>query len=241
MLRKLSLRQQSLSEAQSSRVRIGEFELDLRAGELRREGKTVRLQEQPFQILRMLLKREGEVVTREEMCQDLWADGTIVEFDHSINSAVRKLRRALGDGAKPSRYIETVARRGYRLLTPAQWMQLDDSGSDSSDLGTPDPRPSWRAPKSRSLGEGEGEGRPQVPRPKLPLENPDECGIHRPRARLREPYVVIVQTPELRRRLLRLENLVYRRMRRSRGMRGSVRPLASSSARPANLGYRRNG
>src|SRR5215831_4016056 len=101
-----------------SRVRLGVFEVDLKAGELRRNGSRVRLQEQPFQILTMLLERPGEVVTREELRGRLWPADTYVDFDHSLNAAVRRLRDALGDSAENPRFVETVARRGYRLLAP---------------------------------------------------------------------------------------------------------------------------
>lgn len=97
-------------------VRFGSFELDLRGGELRKEGRRIRLQEQPFQILRMLLESPGEVVSREDIRKRLWPDNTVVEFDHSINAAVKRLRDALRDSADKPRYIETLARRGYRFI-----------------------------------------------------------------------------------------------------------------------------
>ncbi|MDQ1405786.1 MAG: hypothetical protein QOG55_1415 [Acidobacteriaceae bacterium] len=97
-------------------VRFGLFELDLRAGELRRNGAKVRLQEQPFQILTMLLEHPGDVVTREELRNKLWPVDTFVDFDHGLNAAVKRLRDALGDSAESPRFVETVARRGYRFL-----------------------------------------------------------------------------------------------------------------------------
>ncbi len=97
-------------------VGFGPFRLDLKAGELHKDGHRIRLQEQPFQVLKMLLERPGEVVTREAIRQKLWPNDTIVEFDHSINAAIKKLRSALGDSAEEPRFVETVARRGYRLL-----------------------------------------------------------------------------------------------------------------------------
>jgi DNA-binding winged helix-turn-helix (wHTH) protein len=99
-------------------VQFGEFEFDVRAGELRRGQEKVRLQEQPYRILTMLLERPGEVVLREEICKRLWPNGTVVEVSHGINAAVLRLREALGDSAAEPRFIETVARRGYRLLAP---------------------------------------------------------------------------------------------------------------------------
>lgn len=96
--------------------RFGVFELDLRTGELRKHGLRVRLQEQPFQVLVMLLEHPGEVVTREELQKKLWPADTFVDFDHGLNKAINKLREALGDSAESPRFVETVARRGYRFL-----------------------------------------------------------------------------------------------------------------------------
>jgi len=90
------------------------------AGELRKNGNRIRLQEQPFQILVCLLDRPGEVVTREELREKLWPDDTFVDFDHSLNTAIAKLREALGDSASNPRYVETLARRGYRFLAPVE-------------------------------------------------------------------------------------------------------------------------
>jgi serine/threonine-protein kinase len=97
-------------------VRFGAFEIDLRGGEMRKEGRKIRLQEQPFQILRMLLECPGQVVPRAEIRKRLWPDNTVVEFDQSINAAVKRLRSALRDSAEKPRYIETVARQGYRFI-----------------------------------------------------------------------------------------------------------------------------
>ena len=94
--------------------------MDLAAGELRKSGIRIRLQEQPFQVLAFLLERSGDVVTREELRQKLWPADTFVDFDHSLNTAVNKLREALGDSATSPRYVETLARRGYRFLTPIE-------------------------------------------------------------------------------------------------------------------------
>jgi DNA-binding winged helix-turn-helix (wHTH) protein len=99
-------------------IRFGVFEVDPRSGELRRNGIRVKLQEQPFQILLTLLEHPGEVVTREELRSRLWAEDTYVDFDHSLNAAVRRLRDALADSAENPRFVETVARRGYRFLAP---------------------------------------------------------------------------------------------------------------------------
>jgi TolB-like protein/DNA-binding winged helix-turn-helix (wHTH) protein/Tfp pilus assembly protein PilF len=98
------------------RLRFGVFEVDLRAGELRKQGVRLRLQEQPFQVLAMLLERPGETVTREELRDRLWTADTFVDFDHGVNKAVSRIREALGDSATSPRFVETVARRGYRFL-----------------------------------------------------------------------------------------------------------------------------
>src|SRR5205823_4592082 len=100
----------------TSKVKFGIFEADLRAGELLRNGSKVKLQEQPFQVLTVLLERPGEVVSREDLRTKLWPSDTFVDFDHSLNAAVRRLRDALGDSAENPRFVETVARRGYRFV-----------------------------------------------------------------------------------------------------------------------------
>jgi DNA-binding winged helix-turn-helix (wHTH) protein/Tol biopolymer transport system component len=112
-------------------VRFGVFELDLRARELRKNGLKIRLQEQSIQILAMLLDRPGELVTREEIQKRLWPNDTIVEFDHSINSAIKRLRQALGDDAEAPRYIETLARRGYRWVVSVEQEEDRPSGRRS--------------------------------------------------------------------------------------------------------------
>lgn len=101
-------------------IRFPPFELDIRAAELRKHGIRIRLHEQPFRILRMLLERPGEVVLRDEIRRALWPNNTVVEFDHSINAAIQRLRDALGDSARDPRYVETLSRRGYRFLGEVQ-------------------------------------------------------------------------------------------------------------------------
>jgi DNA-binding winged helix-turn-helix (wHTH) protein len=101
-------------------ARFGVFELDLNTGELRKGGVKLRLQGQPVQVLSLLLERAGDVVTREELREKLWASDTFVDFDHSLNTAINKVREALGDSASSPRYVETLARRGYRFIAPVQ-------------------------------------------------------------------------------------------------------------------------
>src|ERR1700722_12895859 len=102
------------------RVRFGDFELNLRTGELHRGEGTIELQQQPFQVLLMLVERGGEIATREEIQKKLWPNDTVVEFDQSINAVIKKLRKALGDSADDPKYIKTLARLGYRLMVPVE-------------------------------------------------------------------------------------------------------------------------
>ena len=109
--------------ASSSRVRFGAFEVDLRSGELRKQGTRIKIHDQPFRILAMLLEHSGEVVTREELRHKLWPAETYVDFDVGLNSAVKRLRDALGDSAERPRFVETLPRRGYRLIVPVENLQ----------------------------------------------------------------------------------------------------------------------
>ena len=127
------------------RVRLGVFEVDLRMGELRSAGRTVLLQEQPLQILCMLVERDGDLVSREEIQKKLWPNDTVVEFDHSINAAIKKLRQAFGDSADAPVYVETIHRRGYRLLVRVEYLATDDSSD-------PSVAPEAARPTERPLG-----------------------------------------------------------------------------------------
>jgi DNA-binding winged helix-turn-helix (wHTH) protein len=120
-------------------VCFGVYELDLRAGELRRQGVKIKLQEQPFQVLALLSERPGEVVTREELRQKLWSGGTFVDFDHSLSTAIGKIREALGDSADNPRFLETVARRGYRLIAPVR--RLDSKSHPGLEPSSPNGSP----------------------------------------------------------------------------------------------------
>src|SRR5437763_14792492 len=128
----------------SGHVRFGVFEVDLRAGELRKHGLRIRLQQQPFHVLEMLLLRPREVVTRDELRANLWQADTFVDFDHGLNKAINKIRDALGDSAENPRFIETVARRGYRFLADVAWypeaqpgMYTDASAATASGVVLP--------------------------------------------------------------------------------------------------------
>src|SRR5262245_33900242 len=116
-----------------ARVRVGSCELNLHSGELRPpHGDMVLLREQPFQVLRMLVERDGKIVTRSDIKDRLWPNDTIVDFDHSINVAIGVLRRAFGDSAATPRYIETVARRGYRLIAAIEWLESRPPNGDAA-------------------------------------------------------------------------------------------------------------
>jgi eukaryotic-like serine/threonine-protein kinase len=127
-------------EARSPAIlRFGVFEVDVRAGELRKQGVRIKLQEQPFHVLTVLLQRPGEVVTREELRNQNWPADTFVDFDNSLNTAINKLREALGDSADSPRFIETLPRRGYRFLAPVS----PDNSIEKRKLD-PAPRASWK-------------------------------------------------------------------------------------------------
>ena len=102
------------------RYRFGAFEADAETGELRRHGMLVRLNGQPWQLLLMLLERSGQLLSREEIARELWPDGTVVDFDHGVNSAVNRIREALGDSAADARFVQTMSRRGYRFVAPVE-------------------------------------------------------------------------------------------------------------------------
>lgn len=111
----------NVTDAQPARrYRFGAFEADASTGELRRQGMRIRIHAQPFQLLLMLLARPGELLTREEISRELWPDGTFVDYEHGVNSAVNRIREALGDTAASPRFVETLARRGYRFVAPVE-------------------------------------------------------------------------------------------------------------------------
>jgi DNA-binding winged helix-turn-helix (wHTH) protein/Tol biopolymer transport system component len=124
--------------------RFGVFEVDLRSGELRRNGMKVKIQEQPLQVLAHLLEHPGEVVTREDLRNHLWPADTFVDFDHSLNAAIRRLRDALGDSAENPTFVETVARRGYRFLAPITAAEGAGADGEIQSIATiPKRHPRW--------------------------------------------------------------------------------------------------
>jgi len=142
------------------RLRFGVFELDLRAGELHKHGLRVRLQEQPFQVLAMLLEHPGEVVSREELQKKLWPADTFVDFDHGLNKAINKIREALGDSAESPRFVETVARRGYRFLA-------DVKVAEEATLRSPEIA-SLPHPVAEAGDRPDRAGKPEFPKRRLP-------------------------------------------------------------------------
>jgi DNA-binding winged helix-turn-helix (wHTH) protein len=131
--------------------RFGLFEADAALGELRRQGVRVKLNAQPFQVLCMLLDRPGDLLTREEISRELWPDGTFVDFDHGVNSAVNRIREALGDTASNPRFVETLARRGYRFVAPVERVAPEQTSSP------PTPEPAASQPSESSAAPPEAD------------------------------------------------------------------------------------
>jgi len=125
----------------ASLIRFGVYEVDLATEELRKNGLKIKLSGQPFQVLAMLMERPGAVVTREELRKKLWPDGTFVDFDHSLNTAINKIREALGDSAENPRFVETLARRGYRFIAPVEGYRPRVQGAEA----VAEPRTTQRA------------------------------------------------------------------------------------------------
>src|SRR3989454_2189361 len=125
-------------------IRFGVFELDLRSRELRKQGVRVKLQEQPFQVLQVLLERPGEVVTREELRQKIWPSDTFVDFEGGVYNAVKRLRDALGDTADTPRFVETIPRRGYRFIGTVNGdLRVDSQTAEMPGRQAIPPRRNW--------------------------------------------------------------------------------------------------
>jgi TolB-like protein/DNA-binding winged helix-turn-helix (wHTH) protein len=133
------------------RLRFDGFELDVRAGELRKHGVRLRLRGQPLLVLEILLERAGEVVTREELRTLIWPADTFVGFDHSLHNAIARIREALGDSAETPRYIETLPRRGYRFIGPVEDFQTRPTDRGTSDITSQAPLPSRPPQRQRNL------------------------------------------------------------------------------------------
>ena len=130
--------------------RFGVFEADSTTGELRRQGLRVKLHSQPLQILFMLLERPGELLTREEICRELWPDGTVVDYEHGVNSALNRIREALGDKASNPRFVETLARRGYRFVGQVERIALQEDGSTTGPMAELLEKPAAVAPDAKA-------------------------------------------------------------------------------------------
>jgi DNA-binding winged helix-turn-helix (wHTH) protein len=135
----------SNSARSSTSIRFGAYELNLQAGELRKNGVPIRCQEQPLQVLAALAERPGELVTREELRRRVWPEDTFVDFDHALNTAIKKIRTALNDDADSPRYIETVPRRGYRLIAPVEQEPASSAVPTSPTESVPAARAKHRA------------------------------------------------------------------------------------------------
>ncbi len=140
--------------------RFGVYEADASTGELRKGGVRIRLQEQPFQVLVMLLSRPGEVVSRDEICRRLWPADTFVDFDHGLNTVINKLRETLGDSSANPRFIETLARRGYRFIAPVQVNGKEMAAEAVADAGGP---PTARERTAPQEPKAEGRAGPHEP------------------------------------------------------------------------------
>ena len=130
--------------------RFGVFEADSTTGELRRQGLRIKLHSQPLQILFMLLERPGELLTREEICRELWPDGTVVDYEHGVNSALNRIREALGDKASNPRFVETLARRGYRFVGQVERIALQEDGSTTGPMAELLEKPAAVAPDAKA-------------------------------------------------------------------------------------------
>lgn len=142
-----------MSDSQPGRrYRFGVFEADARTGELRRQGIRVKLHAQPFQILLLLLQHPGELLTREQIARELWPEGTFVDYEHGVNSAINRLREALRDPASSPRFIETLARRGYRFIAPVE--RIDpleaESAASGAEASIEPPQPASDAAREQS-------------------------------------------------------------------------------------------
>jgi cholera toxin transcriptional activator len=156
---KLLQEDQTLDAMPALKYKFDLFEADVNAAELRRSGTRLKLQLQPFQVLVALLERPGEVVTREELRQRLWPQDTFVDFDHGLNTAMAKLRDVLGDSAGNPRYVETIAKRGYRFLGDVQVVQDPPAGKAPAPVAVPASDSAVNSPAGVAVEPGPGAAR----------------------------------------------------------------------------------
>ena len=174
-VRQHPVRVDAAAQCRPVRLRIGAFQLNPKSGELSSNCKSSVLQWQPLQLLLMLIERDGEVVTRGEIQNRIWGEDVIVDFDHSINTLVRKLRRALGDSAEAPNYIETLARRGYRLKVRVELVEnptANSTGTNAAMFSSIRRRAAWK-------GLHDGESAAPVRRLSLPVKEIAGATEHR--------------------------------------------------------------
>jgi DNA-binding winged helix-turn-helix (wHTH) protein len=179
---------------QTVRLQFDSFELDLRTRELRRDGRAVRLQDQPLRLLALLAGQPGVLVTRAEIEKELWGEDTVVEFEHSINTAMRKIREALGDDLEKPRFIETLPRKGYRFIAQVQAVggsgeTLNSPGEGGSQAGTFEKIPS-RSPTERAQAEPQSTPQPEPASNAPTTEAEEEFAVPRRAAR---PLFLLIQ------------------------------------------------
>lgn len=160
----------SHNDGRSRRVHFSVFEVDLRTGELRKQGLKVKLHGQPFQVLAMLLERPGELVTREEIRARLWPQDTFIDFEHSVNSSIKRLRQSLGDDATTPRFIETLPRHGYRFIAPVETLSRDDIPKENGEAETAfvSPPPASQTRRPAGLGDADSAAKAGARRLHLP-------------------------------------------------------------------------
>jgi DNA-binding winged helix-turn-helix (wHTH) protein len=142
------------------RYRFGVFEADSVTGELRRQGIRLKLNAQPFQVLLLLIDRPGQLLTREEISRELWPEGTFVDYEHGVNSAVNRIREALGDTASNPRFVETLARRGYRFVAPVE--RIGEDQNPPAPVSRPEPESSRATPQQEAPAEPEDQFRRHI-------------------------------------------------------------------------------
>jgi cholera toxin transcriptional activator len=146
----------------AQRYRFGVFEADAATGELRKHGIRIRLNAQPFQLLCLLLEAPGTLLTREQISSQLWPDGTFVDYEHGVNSAINRIREALGDTAANPRFVETLARRGYRFIAPVERIEEQTTPTETT---APTPEPSTSEPTLTTTFLATAEDLPKTPHP----------------------------------------------------------------------------
>src|SRR3954470_22403545 len=152
--------------------RFGLFEADARTGELRKQGRPLRLRGRPFDILLLLLERAGDVISRDELRQQLWPADTFVDFDHGVNSAMNRLREALGDSAENPRFIETLPRRGYRFVAPIHVVQTARAVAAPMVAAVPIAAPPGFLPDPAPVRAAEAAVAPRLPVPWIVVSRP---------------------------------------------------------------------